>query len=82
MDFYSFKKLFTFCEWVFSLHVYLYTTYVTGAHGGLKRALNSLALLSACGCWELNPGPLEEQPVLVTADQLSAFIVFNHKNSF
>ena len=21
-----------------------------------------------CGCWELNPGPLEEQPVLLTAE--------------
>jgi hypothetical protein len=21
-----------------------------------------------CGCWELNPGPLEEQPVLSTAE--------------
>ena len=21
-----------------------------------------------CGCWELNPGPLEEQPVLVTTE--------------
>jgi hypothetical protein len=21
-----------------------------------------------CGCWELNPGPLEEQPVLLSAE--------------
>jgi hypothetical protein len=21
-----------------------------------------------CGCWESNPGPLEEQPVLLTAE--------------
>jgi hypothetical protein len=21
-----------------------------------------------CGCWELNPGPLEEQPVLLTTE--------------
>ena len=21
-----------------------------------------------CGCWELNPGPLEDQPVLLTAE--------------
>ena len=23
---------------------------------------------SPCGCWDLNPGPLEEQPVLLTAE--------------
>jgi len=22
----------------------------------------------SCGCWELNPGPLEEQPVLITTE--------------
>jgi hypothetical protein len=23
----------------------------------------------ACGCWELNPGPLEEQSMLLTAEE-------------
>jgi len=25
-----------------------------------------------CGCWELNSGPLEEQPVLLTSEALSS----------
>ena len=31
-----------------------------------------------CGCWELNPGPLEEQPVLLTAELSlqSHFLIF------
>ena len=32
-----------------------------------------------CGCWELNSGPLEEQPVLFTAEpslQPNAVIIF------
>jgi hypothetical protein len=24
-----------------------------------------------CGCWELNPGPLEEQPMFLTTDSSS-----------
>jgi hypothetical protein len=35
-----------------------------------KRAsdLNSDGCEPLCGCWELNSGPLEEQPVLLTAE--------------
>ena len=35
-----------------------------------KRVLDATADDSEppCGCWELNPGPLEEQPVLLTAE--------------
>lgn len=36
----------------------------TSAHQ--KRALNSCEL--ACGCWKLNPGPLEEETVLFMAE--------------
>jgi hypothetical protein len=42
---------------------------------GQKRALNLLGLESQmvvpCRCWKLNPGPLEEQPVLLTNKQTS-----------
>lgn len=31
------------------------------------------------GCWELNPGPLEEQPVLLTVSHLSSPLR-NHLN--
>ena len=29
----------------------------------------------SCGCWELNPGPLEEQPVLLTSHLFNPDIV-------
>jgi hypothetical protein len=41
---------------VFCLHVCL-------CGCGLDLELDSCELL--CGCWELNPGPVEKQPVLV-----------------
>jgi hypothetical protein len=28
---------------------------------------------SLCGCWELNPGPLQEQPVLLTSESPPQF---------
>lgn len=40
------------------------------------RMLDPLGLESPCklpcGCWEWNAGPLEEQPVLITAESLSS----------
>jgi len=58
------------------LHAHVCTMYlcVPSAHGGQKRALHppGNAVIDSCelpfGCWELNPGLLEEQPVLLTAD--------------
>ena len=44
---------------------------------------------SPCGCWELNPGPLEEQPVLLTDNpslsrpskkKLFFFSIFCHRS--
>ena len=36
-----------------------------------------------CGCWELNPGPLEEQPVLLTAEpSLQPLSFFPFASSF
>jgi hypothetical protein len=29
----------------------------------------------SCGCWELNPGPLEKQPVALTAESSAALLV-------
>lgn len=48
-------------------------------YGHQKRALGPMRLQSngitvrcnfelPCGCWDLNSGPLEEQPVLLTAE--------------
>jgi hypothetical protein len=47
-----------------------------GAHKGQKRALDPLELELysselACGCWESNPGLMEEQPVLLTPISLA-----------
>ena len=37
-----------------------------------------------CGCWEVNPGPLEEQPVLLTTEPSlpppGLFILNGHTN--
>ena len=44
----------------------------TGVKGGFELT---------CGCWELNPGPLQEQPVLLTTEHLSEsyfFFFFNN----
>ena len=41
---------------------------------GQKRVSNPLEL--PCGCWELYPGPLEEQPVLITTEPLLQPFIF------
>lgn len=51
----------------------LYATGVPGACSGQKKASDPLELElgmaeSQCGCWELSPGPLQEQLALLTAE--------------
>ena len=59
-----------------SLHESLYAICMSGARRGQKRTWDPLELelqivvSLTYGCWELNPGPLEEQPVLLTDDPL------------
>lgn len=62
---------FILCVMVFCLHICLGTTCMLGAHGGQKRAAYPLGLelemvVLPRGCWESNPCPLGEQPVLLT----------------
>lgn len=55
---------------MFCLHVCLCTTYMLGAHGGQKQVSDPMGLeleTTPCGCWEVNPGPLEQQQVLLTS---------------
>lgn len=50
--------------WVFCLRVCLYLTSVPGTSRGQKRVSGSQGLelqVAACGCWELNLGPLQDQ---------------------
>ena len=56
------KREFTLCALVLCLHVYLCEcarSLRTGVADGGELP---------CGCWELNPGSLEEQLVLLTAE--------------
>lgn len=53
----------------------MFEHHVCGARGGQKMALDPLELelhTDSCeqqyGCWKLNPGPLEEQPVFLTTE--------------
>jgi hypothetical protein len=48
---------------VFSLHGYHLCENVGSP---VTEVIDSCEL--PCGCWELNPGPSEEQPVLLTAE--------------
>lgn len=58
---------------VFCRHVYLCTISME-CLGGQRRVLDPLGLElqmefeQPCGCWELIPGPLEEQPVILTTE--------------
>ena len=62
--FLSFFHLFIFilCALVFCLHVCLGEGVKSPGTGGTHSCELS------CGCWELNLGPLEEQPVLLTIE--------------
>lgn len=54
--------------------VCLYTTCMPGTNRIQKKVLDPLELDGhelLCGCWELNPGSLKEQPVLLTMSHLS-----------
>lgn len=70
----SLFKIFThFMCMVFCLrmYVYMYVPHVSSTWVGQKKVLGPLELkfsLPPCGCWELNTGPLEEQPVLLTTE--------------
>lgn len=56
------------------LHVCLCTACVPGSKSGQKRVLDSLGAgvtdgyEPLGGCWQLDSGPLEKQPVLLPAD--------------
>jgi hypothetical protein len=57
-----------------------------GAHGGQREFRSSGTGVTdgcklPCGCWELNPGPLEEQPVLVTTEP-SLQLLFLHISTY
>ena len=51
---------------MFCLPVCLYTTSKEGIRSPRTGVTDSYELL--CGCWELNPGPLEEQLVILTIE--------------
>jgi hypothetical protein len=58
------------------------TTCVPGAHTGQKRALGSLEgelqmVVSHSGCWEPNPGSLQEQPVLLIVEPSHKHLEFS-----
>jgi hypothetical protein len=55
---------FILCSLEFCLHVYLYEGVEFPGTGVTDRCK------LPCGCWKLNPGPLEEQPVLTTYPSL------------
>lgn len=65
---------------MFCLLIYPGIAYMPGTPGGRKRALDSLELeLQLCGCWDWSLSPLEQQPVLSSAepplrDQITLFI--------
>jgi hypothetical protein len=49
------------------LHACLSTTYMPGALGSQRRISEHLKMvITTFGSWELNPGPLEEQPLFLT----------------
>jgi hypothetical protein len=53
-------------------HMYVYVSMLNP----VELDVNSSSCELLCGCWELNPGPLKEQPVLLTTATLKvSFIV-------
>jgi hypothetical protein len=61
-DLFVYLFIYTFCALVFCLHVCLCKGVRSSGTGVTDRCE------LPCGCWELNLGPLEEQPVLLTAE--------------
>ena len=73
-----FYFIFVSCALVFCLHVYL----CEGIRSPGTGIIDSYEL--PCGCWELKLGPLEEKPVLFTAEpslQLPKMIFLNNNLS-
>lgn len=59
------------CVWMFCLQACQCAICILGTHGDEKRASDPWVTNGgelACGCWELNPGLLEEQWVLFTTE--------------
>lgn len=72
---FTFSSVFTFilCVWLLCSHVYTHTTCMHGTCDVWKTVSYPLELElqmaeSLCGCWELKPSPLEEQPALLAAE--------------
>jgi hypothetical protein len=67
-----FSFLYTFIYFMcMSIHALIYFIYMSKLL--LKHQKRSSDLITdgcepPCGCWELNSGPVEEQPVLLTAE--------------
>jgi len=60
--------------YLFLLYVYVHHVHAVPVQAIQSTQRTSVALgleldscELSCGCWKLNPGPLEEQPVLLTA---------------
>ena len=65
-----FCPLFLFYVYGYFTCMYIYTTYMQCLVRDPKEDVGSpgtgVGCRISCGCWELNPAPLEEQPVLLT----------------
>ena len=57
---------------------YVYNVLPACMHAGQKRALDPISdgCEPLCGCWELNPGPLEEQTVPLSHLSSLTVIIF------
>jgi len=62
--------LLVFCLFVLRFIYYVYSVPPACMPAGQKRAPDLITdgCEPPCGCWELNSGPLEEQPVLLTTE--------------
>lgn len=66
-----FKAFLVLCIWVFCLHVYLHSECMSGAWGQrcwIPHSWDSGWLGMLFGCWELNPGPLQEKQVFLSTE--------------
>ena len=65
----AFIRAFFFKKILFFIY-YAYSVLPACMPPGQKRAPDFIAggCVPPCGCWELNPGPLEEQSVLLTSE--------------
>lgn len=73
---FKFKFGFILCVWELCLRVSLSIMCMPGACGAQEREVDPLELELridvkhhvGCGCWGLNPGSLEDQPVFLTTN--------------